>query len=393
MSALTECPACGHHDLDDFYRIDNVPVHSCLMLNTREEALNFPKGDVKLALCNGCGFIFNLLFDPKWSAYAPNYEDQQSFSPTFNSFAGSLAKELVRKHNLYGKKIIEVGCSKGDFLALLCELGDNHGIGIDPSAVAGRVESVAMKNIQFINDYYKKEHADIPADFICCRHTLEHIQPVQAFMSLLDNAASTGAKKTVMVEIPDMKRVLEECAFEDIYYEHCSYFTPGTYARLLRNVGFAISDLRLEYDDQYLIAELNLEEGNKKRRFSIEESVQETKTMVREFKKNFEEKRFKWVQYFSEMEAENRKIAIWGSGSKCVSFLTTLNLIEKVDVIVDINPNRQGKFAPGLPNQIKSPQELANLNVSNIIIMNRIYEEEIKKELDTLGIKAEIITL
>lgn len=393
MGALTECPACGHDGLDEFYRIDNVPVHSCLMLNTRQEAEDFPKGDVRLALCDGCGFIFNLVFDTKWSAYAPNYEDQQSFSPTFNSFAGTLAKELVHRHNLFDKNIIEVGCSKGDFLALLCEFGRCHGVGIDPSAVAGRVESPAMKNIRFINEYYNEEHIEIPADFICCRHTLEHIQPVYKFMSLLKNAASTGTKKTVMVEIPDMKRVLETCAFEDIYYEHCSYFTPGTYARLFRNVGFDISDLRLEYDDQYLIAELGIGDSSVSKEYPIEESVAETKLMVAKFKNRFEEKCAYWTQYFSRMEAENRKVAIWGSGSKCVSFLTTLGLIEKVDVIVDINPNRQGKFAPGLSNQIKSPKELVNLNVSNIIIMNSIYKEEIQRELTTLGCEAEIVTL
>jgi hypothetical protein len=39
----------------------------------------------------------------------------------------------------------------------------------------------------------------------------------------------------VFFETPDAKRVLAEGAFWDIYYEHCSYFsperTPGCFAR------------------------------------------------------------------------------------------------------------------------------------------------------------------
>ena len=42
----------------------------------------------------------------------------------------------------------------------------------------------------------------------------------------------------VFFELPDTERVLTEAAFWDIYYEHCSYFTPGSLARLFRRTGF-----------------------------------------------------------------------------------------------------------------------------------------------------------
>ena len=52
---------------------------------------------------------------------------------------------------------------------------------------------------------------------------------------------SIGERNTVVVfEIPDNTRVLQEQAFEDIYYEHCSYFSPGTLARLFRDSGFEV---------------------------------------------------------------------------------------------------------------------------------------------------------
>ena len=169
------CPNCGSHGLSVFYEVENVPVHSCLMLSSAEDALDFPSGDVELALCETCGFITNTLFDDKWSAYAPNYEDQQSFSPTFNRFAKELAQQLIDKYDLHNKSIVEIGCSKGDFLHLLCELGNNTGVGIDPSAVPGRVSSTAADRVTLIQDYYSEKYAEHVGDFICCRHTLEVI--------------------------------------------------------------------------------------------------------------------------------------------------------------------------------------------------------------------------
>jgi hypothetical protein len=141
------CPNCGHDELTLFYEVRDVPVHSCLMMSGQEEAVNFPSGDVVLGFCDRCGFITNTEFDSKWSAYAPNYEDQQSYSPTFNKFSLKLANHLIDKYDLHNKDIIEIGCSKGDFLLLLCELGNNRGVGIDPSVVPGRVESEAADRV------------------------------------------------------------------------------------------------------------------------------------------------------------------------------------------------------------------------------------------------------
>ncbi|MEM6869091.1 MAG: class I SAM-dependent methyltransferase, partial [Cyanobacteria bacterium P01_C01_bin.121] len=248
------CPNCGSKGLSVFYEVRNVPVHSCLMMPSVEKALDFPCEDVVLGFCSHCGFITNIEFDSKWSAYAPNYEDQQSFSPTFNRFAKELAEQLIERYDLHNKSIVEIGCSKGDFLHLLCELGNNNGVGIDPSAVPGRVESSAADRVTLIQDYYSEKYADQVGDFICCRHTLEHIQPTEEFVSTVRR--SIGDRDVAVVfEIPETVRVLEEAAFEDIYYEHCSYFTPGSLARLFRKCGFEIVDLYRAYGDQYLLVD------------------------------------------------------------------------------------------------------------------------------------------
>ena len=33
------CPNCGSQGLHSFYEVKNVPVHSCLMMDSREKAL------------------------------------------------------------------------------------------------------------------------------------------------------------------------------------------------------------------------------------------------------------------------------------------------------------------------------------------------------------------
>jgi SAM-dependent methyltransferase len=387
------CPNCGHHELAAFYEVRNVPVHSCLMMSSQEEALNFPCGDVVLGFCNRCGFITNTEFDAKWSAYAPNYEDQQSFSPTFNKFSLKLANNLIDKYDLHNKDIIEIGCSKGDFLLLLCELGNNRGVGIDPSVVPGRVESEAADRVTFIQDYYSEKHAEYVGDFICCRHTLEHIQPTSEFIKTVRKSIGDRKNTVVVFEIPDNTRVLRDQAFEDIYYEHCSYFSPGTLARLFRSSGFEVTDLYCDYGDQYLLIEARPVSIPSENLHPFEETVEQVAQDVQQFSEKIESKLQYWKQYLAEAQAKQEKVVVWGSGSKCVAFLTTLQTVDKIEYAIDINPHRHGKFIPGVGKEIMSPEFLKTYQPDKVIVMNAIYCDEISSMLQDMGVSAEIVAI
>lgn len=392
FSADKVCPNCGSHGLSIFYEVQNVPVHSCLMLTSAADALDFPSGDVELGFCESCGFITNTLFDAKWSAYAPNYEDQQSFSPTFNRFAKELAQQLIDKYDLHNKSIVEIGCSKGDFLYLLCELGNNTGVGIDPSAVPGRVSSTAADRVTLIQDYYSEKYAEYVGDFICCRHTLEHVQPTAEFIKTVRR--SIGDREVAVVfEIPDTVRVLEEAAFEDIYYEHCSYFTPGSLARLFRSCGFEITDLYRAYGDQYLLIDARPVALPSADTHPLEDSPAEIAQSVQRYIDQIHGKLDSWRSRLDKAQQEGKKTVVWGSGSKCVAFLTTLDTIDKIQYVVDINPHRHGKFIPGVGKQIMSPEFLKDYQPDLIIVMNEIYCDEIGAMLTEMGVVTELVAL
>ncbi|MEM9450275.1 MAG: class I SAM-dependent methyltransferase [Cyanobacteria bacterium P01_E01_bin.6] len=386
------CPCCNHSQLSIFYEVYQVPVHSCLMLDSQEEALSFPCEDVILAFCNHCGFITNLVFEPRWSAYAENYEDQQSFSPTFNKFALKIAENLISRYQLHNKDIVEIGCSKGDFLILLCELGNNRGIGIDPSVLPGRIESEAAARVEFISEYYSLEHSRYKKDLLCCRHTLEHIHPAYQFLSTVRKSIEK-LDTPVFFEIPDTIRVLKAAAFEDIYYEHCSYFTPGSLASLFRSCEFSIEDIYLDYNDQYLLIEAASADYESTIRHPLEENIEQLTHYVKEFQVLIEKKLNWWRKNLQLWYENGDKVIIWGSGSKCVAFMTTLHVSDQIEYVVDINPHRHGKFIPGVGKEIKSPEFLRKSKPDRIIIMNAIYREEIQDIACKLGIASEMIAL
>jgi len=376
-----------------FYKVKNIPVHSCVLMSTKRESQDFPTGDIRLGFCKNCGFISNVEFNPSLLDYSINYEDQQCFSPTFNAFARGLANRLVEKYDLYEKDILEIGCGKGDFLGLLCKLGNNRGVGIDPAIVNDRINSETLEQLTFIKDYYSDKYAENHGDLVCCRHTLEHIYDTREFVHSVRRAIGDRLDTIVFFEVPDVTRMLYETAFWDIYYEHCSYFSPGSLARLFRLCNFNIIELSRDFGEQYLLIEARPVNEQSNKINELEESTKEMEKYVRHFSLNSRKKLVNWKNRLERIELDGLRAVIWGSGSKCVSFMTTLAIKDEIEVIIDINPYRHGKFLPGVGKKIMPPEYLKKYQPDVTIVMNPIYRYEIGQMIDDMGVSTEIITV
>jgi SAM-dependent methyltransferase len=391
--APTPCPNCFKHGVELFYGVDNIPVHSTLNMPTPEAAVSYPRGNLKLGFCPSCGFVSNTVFDGSVHEYSDKCEESQGFSPTFNSFAKKLAQRWIDRYNLRNKHILEIGCGKGEFLMLMCELGKNRGTGIDPSYQPDRNPNKKLPpGVNFIQDLYSEKYSHLETDCIMCRHTLEHIGPTGEFLRSIRATIGNRLDTLVLFELPDVARVLKEGAFWDIYYEHCSYFSPGSLARLFRQSGFELTELERDYGDQYLLIGAKPIEGTSNQPpLKLERDLDETAADVAKFRNSIGHTLDGWRKTIREIVSCGQRVVLWGSLSKGTAFLTTLKLGEEIEYVVDINPHRQNKYMPGTGQKIVGPAFLAEYQPTHIVVMNPIYCKEIQKDLDKLGVKAELL--
>lgn len=389
------CPACHNAAVRVFHDVNNVPTNSCILLGSVEEAQSYPTGNIALGLCEACGFIFNTVFDRTKTEYSGRYEETQGFSNTFNSFHKALAERLVERYDLHGKTIMEIGCGKGEFLMLLAELGKNQGIGIDPGVRIDRISGPGADRLKFIPDFYSEKYADQKIDFLACKMTLEHIPDAERFVSLIRQGLDDQVNTVVFFQIPEAMRILRECAFEDIYYEHCSYFTPGSLARLFRRLGFDVIRLEVEYDGQYLTIEAKPRTSGRSTNasFPLEEDLQTVINSVETFPDRCRKKLKGWRSKLLDAQNKGQKVVLWGSGSKAVSFLTTLGVGKAVTCVTDVNPYRHNHFMPHTGHRIVAPEELKNHDPDIVVVMNAIYEDEIRRDLFAMGLSPCLISL
>ncbi|MEM7029140.1 MAG: class I SAM-dependent methyltransferase [Chloroflexota bacterium] len=393
MTLSNLCSNCLIGEMTVFHQVQNAPVHSVLLLKTREEALNYPQRNIELGYCQTCGFMSNQCFEPDVHDYSAEYEATQAYSATFNQFHQQLAERLTETYQLYHKRILEIGCGQGEFLKLLCEVGDNQGIGFDPAYRADDEDANPDPNLTFIADFYSEKYAHYQSDFVCCKMTLEHIPNTSEFVGMVRRAVGDDPNTVVFFQIPNMTRILKDVAFWDIYYEHCSYFTALALRYVFQLAGFEVMQISTAYNDQYLMIEVRPSSHPP----TLPENLGESRTALADdvayFTDQYNRTLERWRASLAEMKQKNERVVIWGSGSKGVAFLTALNIREQIQYTVDINPRKTGTYMAGTCQEIVAPEFLQAYQPAVVIVMNPIYCDEVQADLDRLGVKARLMTV
>jgi SAM-dependent methyltransferase len=391
MNYLSESIKEKSTDLEVFFTMMDVPIYCNLLWSERQAALNCPKGDIKLAFCPQTGLITNVAFDPNKLDYDQDYENSLHYSPRFQAYAQSLAEDLVKRHQLEEKEIIEIGCGKGDFLISLCQLGNNHGVGFDPSYVSRDEHKPLADRVEFIQDFYSEAYDNYQADFICCRHALEHVQDPADLLKPLRKAIGDRLETVIFFEVPNALYTFRHLAVWDIIYEHCCYFVPASLVQAFVNHGFTVNHVEEVFESQFLCLEAvpaREQIGNVTAKFEPLEALRQD---LESFSSKFANKLTFWSEKLAQIVQQGKKAVAWGAGSKGVTFLNLLKENNTIEYIVDLNPRKQGKYVAGSGQQIIAPEFLSEYQPDLIIIMNPIYEQEIRQKVTNLGLNPEFL--
>jgi len=384
---MGKCPVCESESLEGFLHRSGVPVHQNLIFDSEAEACSCARGELEMIVCAACGFVFNRAFDAAKLAYGAHYDNTQSYSPAFDDYLDSLIETLVQQKGVKNKTIVEVGCGKGVFLRKLVAYpsGGNRGFGFDPSYVGPLLELDGR--LQFRQSFYDQSCDNIAADFVVSRHVIEHVSDPLALLRQIHGAIGHNGAAMVFFETPCVDWILRNRVFWDFFYEHCSLFSRHSLALAFERSGFFVTSVSHLFGGQYLW----MEAGSRRRQPGSYDAGNETLALARQFAAAEAEIRHNWIARLDELR-QHAAIAFWGAGAKGA---TLANLVDpartRVDCLVDINPNKQGKFIPGTGHPIVSPQALGERGIDTIILMNPNYRREVETILRANGLAVDLI--
>ena len=184
------------------------------------------------------------------------------------------------------------------------------------------------------------------------------------------------------LDVPDARRIFQEGAFWDIYYEHCHYFTPQSLTNVFAVADLYISDMACHFDSQYITVTAHCEDTGFT---ALPDQLPD------DLSAGFMAQTESWQRWFAA--DRGRKTVLWGGGSKAVSFISTLQLNEEISAIVDINSLKQKCFLPGSGHRIVAPEDLLTLQPDFVIVMNPAYKMEVRAKLMELGLNPALLAL
>ena len=216
---------------------------------------------------------------------------------------------------------------------------------------------------------------------------LEHLDEPAGLLNALHVDRLADAGTVYYFEVPNGDFVMRPQGVWDHIYEHYSCFTPESLAYLFQSRGFRVLKIGTSFADQFLWIHARL--GDQ------QDSPHPTAPGLDEARRTgqgYENLISAWRERLTKLKNEGKAVAVWGAGSKGVTFVNLMESASAIDSMVDINPNKQGRFVPGTGHQVIAPEKLRARPPNVIIVMNPVYMSEIKNMIHALDIEAEIVT-
>jgi len=352
--AVHTCRVCGQEFFNKpLLRYENMP----------KGAQNFPDAaslklergiNLTVCQCSGCGLV--QLSDAPVSYYREVIR-ATTFSDVIKDSKMKQFSGFIQKYSLQGKKIIEIGCGRGEFISLLQPLDVKaYGLEFSDSAVAHCVEN-GFKVFKGYLDSSDIKLKDGPFDAFLLLMFLEHMPEPNVVLRGIYNNLTDGA--IGLVEVPNFDMFLRNKLFSEFIGDHLLYFIRETLRTTMYLNGFDIIECS-ELRDDYVISAV----VKKRKKLDISHFYDyqiKIETEINEYINRFNKK----------------KVAIWGASHQALAIIALTKIADKIRYVIDSASFKQGKYTPATHLPIVAPDSLSLDPVEAVIVMAASYSDEV----------------
>ena len=396
-SFARSCPICSSSSWEIVLPLAATPLGDRLS-DSFQKASSLPKYALELALCNDCGHTFLPLVVAPEESYG-DYFFETSDSPGLSDSMQRLAEQLWRDCSKSNTNyVLDIGSNDGTWLQHFKNLGAKV-LGIEPSP--RHAEEATTRGIETTNGYFSKKSAsEIRNKFgapslITANFVTANVPDLANFFEGLQDLSDDNTTVAILSGYhPDQFRVN---MIDFIYHEHVSYFSCQDFINLGEKFGL----------DLVNICRVGLKGGSLQAIFRTKNSRTSISGDVGRLAQ-FEEwvgiRRSSWFadinnrikqaqqvthRFLDQVKAD--RLVGYGVSHSVTTLIYQFDLVDRIKVLTDDNPRRQGKFAPGSGLTVINPQKVVDDEFDTVIIMAWQHDRLIKSRLRTLNYLGSVI--
>jgi 2-polyprenyl-3-methyl-5-hydroxy-6-metoxy-1,4-benzoquinol methylase len=347
-------------------RVCRTPLSNELLIQYRDmpcAAQSFPAAEaleqdhgttLNVCQCSSCGLV---QIPGLPVPYFREVIRATAFSPEMRTFRQAQFREWIEGYQLAGKRVLEVGCGRGEYLTLLQELPVQvHGIEYSANAIAACRAAGLPASRAFIARSGQALKAG-PFDAFLTLNFMEHWpDPVASLRGIGNNLAN---KAIGLVEVPNFDMILQQGLYSEFISDHLSYFTRETLTYALQSAGFEVLKCESVWHDYILSAVV-------KKRAPVDLALLSSR------RQTVADGLHRFIDQFS-----HKTVAIWGAGHQALATIALAEIGHRIKYVVDSAPFKQGRFTPATHLPVVPPNALETNPVSAVIVMAAAYSDEV----------------
>lgn len=368
------CPICGFNEYKSIFKLEKFQFFS--------DADVSKQVDINNVQCEKCSSIF---MNP---CYSPN-----GFSILFEeagmSYGSSDGRpvEQVNWLNNYkllenNKRILDIGCGTGNFLASLPTNIFKVGVDIDKTSID--IAKQKHKNIEFICSSFEDLVYEDNIDLITMNHVLEHLSNPKEVLERLYDLSNSNTR--LLIEVPIIENGLTNDINGFFSVQHLTHFSRNSFKNILKLSGWEVVkwEEQKDYNGCRVLA---------KKSFKIKNVDYSEYELI-----NLYKYLSNWYKSICDVEdkiikLEKNRYVIWGAGMHLEFLYQTTSLFktDKEFIIIDSDKNKYNKSWRGIA--IYPPEILNQLIDESIIISSYGSQDSIEKFIKENNKRVEIIKL
>lgn len=390
------CIACGHA-LSPLMTLDDMPASAQNIPAASELAEDHPLS-LTLCQCPSCGLV---QFDTEPVDY---YRDVIRAGGGTRTMTRLRHEEYARlltamqEHHIHGRRIVEVGCGRGEFLRMWQNLAEDpkgaaalardqardplsgqpnaaplHLVGLEhkPSLVE-EANAVADKKYRVYEGFATGDvhYPEGPFDAFVQFNFLEH-QPDPCDM-LRNIGRNLKPQALGLITVPSFEYILRYNGYYELLRDHIANYTEFTLQKLLQDCGFELLRMDLVNRDtiEAIVRKADPDE--------LSELHYSGRLIdVSALRDSYDRLSVSVNAHIDHLSESHRTMAIWGASHQGFTLAATTKLGGRVEYIIDSAPFKQGRFSPASHIPIVAPDYAVAHPVDEILIVAPGYTDEI----------------
>ena len=384
------CRGCGAALSLTFLDLGISPIANNLV-----EIENFSDVDVKFPLhvmtCQICSLVQLSEVIPREILFPSNYTYFSSYSSSWLQHSKSYAEKMISYMELnQSDLVVEIASNDGYLLQFFTNV-DIQVLGIEPAA--GVAKAAIAKGIPTQIVYFGESTAIEMAKrkkpkLMIANNVLAHVPDLHDFIKGF--SILIHDEGIITFEFPHLLNLIKNSQFDTIYHEHYSYLSVSALNPLFAKYGLKIVDIEKLLTHG---GSLRLYVAKNSSSWKVHDSVQKIVEKESQYDPRKKEvygvlqestKKIKTdlLSTLKKYKRDGLKISAYGAAAKGVTLLNYCEInSDLIDYVVDLNPNKQGRFIPGSLIPIVDSKMLDTNPPDVLLILPWNLTNEIKSQL------------